>query len=1064
MIVDDIASTPADTGTFPVVDPSASPDSTIPAVAVVLVTHDPGDWFEEALRSIEAQTYPDLAVLVVDTNSREDPTDRVHAVLPDAHVVRLDDNPGYGAASNVLLDRVRGASFYVLCHDDVALEPDTIRTMVEESFRSNAGIVGPKLVDWYEPRRILQVGLGVDKAGVLAPIAEPGELDQEQHDAVRDVFVVPTACMLIRADLFEALGGFDEGIRHLGDDLDLCWRAHLVGARVLIAPAARVRHLQSLGQRTPKLDRRRALARHRLRTILIAYRPFHRIRVIPQAFVLAVLEALVAVVTGRPGQAGDVLGAWTWNLRRRSDIRRRRKQLAGLRRVSDSEIRGMQVRGSARINAFTRDQVQRRERDVDTLSQSSRDVLGSIREGSRQFSGAFALVLVVVLIVSSRSLLTDGVPAVGEFSRFPDSASDFFRTYFSGWRNGGLGSPGPQPGAHGLLGLASYLFLGATSVLRTTLIIALVPIGAFGAWRLARPIGSPRASVAAFAVYLVLPVPYNALANGSWSGLALYASSPWVLLLLARISGIAPYGPTHQDPDDRPVRARRLTPLVLSLGLLVGVVGAFVPVMFIIASLLAIALAIGSLLSFRIVAVPRLLVGAGIAVVIAVLLGAPWNLELLGSGRWSAFVGVGRAGNDLSISELLRFDTGPWGAPPLGFAFLPAGILPILIGRSWRLEWAVRAWIIVLAGWGILWASSAGHLDIGLPSAEVILAPSAAALSLTAALGFASFERDLSSYRFGWRQISAVVAAVGVVLGAIPLTSGITDGRWSTPTADFLDSFAGITTADVDEGAGRILWLGDAELLPVGGWRYDDTVAFSATEIGAPTVLDRFAPIEAGSTHLIADSLRIAERRRTNRVGHLLAPMGVRYIVLNERLAPVTDRRVRLLTTELVNALAQQLDLAELPLREGVTVYENTAWSPQRSVLTDPDRERSEYTQAVADDLADARPALVHDAGTAGADGEIPDPGQVHLATTADDHWSLSVDGASVPATTTWGWSQAFTADEAGPARLRYETPTTRRLAAAGQIAAWVIVLGLRRRSRSNERRRELTDARGGAS
>ena len=64
-------------------------------------------------------------------------------------------------------------------------------------------------------------------------MVEPGELDQEQHDAVRDVFAVPTACMMVRADLFRAIGGFDPAIEYSGDDVDLCWRAHLGGARVL---------------------------------------------------------------------------------------------------------------------------------------------------------------------------------------------------------------------------------------------------------------------------------------------------------------------------------------------------------------------------------------------------------------------------------------------------------------------------------------------------------------------------------------------------------------------------------------------------------------------------------------------------------------------------------------------------------------------------------------------------------------------------------------------------------------------------------------------------------------
>ena len=96
------------------------------------------------------------------------------------------------------------------------------------------------------------VGLGVDRFGEIDPLVEPGEVDQEQHDAVRDVFALPSACMLVRADLFRALGGFDPAIDFYGDDVDLCWRAHLGGARVVVVPS---------GSRPPPRGARRAAPR-----------------------------------------------------------------------------------------------------------------------------------------------------------------------------------------------------------------------------------------------------------------------------------------------------------------------------------------------------------------------------------------------------------------------------------------------------------------------------------------------------------------------------------------------------------------------------------------------------------------------------------------------------------------------------------------------------------------------------------------------------------------------------------------------------------------------------------
>ena len=104
--------------------------------------------------------------------------------------------------------------------------------------------------------------------GTACPLVERGELDQSQHDAVRDVFTVPGPCTLVRADLFAEIGGFDEGISDFLDDVSLCWRAQVAGARVIVAPDVRCGTATSSPQRAGYDERRRLQARHRLRIVL----------------------------------------------------------------------------------------------------------------------------------------------------------------------------------------------------------------------------------------------------------------------------------------------------------------------------------------------------------------------------------------------------------------------------------------------------------------------------------------------------------------------------------------------------------------------------------------------------------------------------------------------------------------------------------------------------------------------------------------------------------------------------------------------------------------------------
>ena len=166
-----------------IVDSDTSDTMLLPAVVAVVVTHDPGDWFEEQLRSLLLQDYPGLVTLVVDSASFTPVAPRVANILPDAYVIRMESNDGFASAINVALSNVEGAQYLLICHDDIVLEPDAVRRMVEESYRSNAGVVAPKMVQWNHPNILLHMGIVVDRCGVPTERIERDEIDNGQHDA-----------------------------------------------------------------------------------------------------------------------------------------------------------------------------------------------------------------------------------------------------------------------------------------------------------------------------------------------------------------------------------------------------------------------------------------------------------------------------------------------------------------------------------------------------------------------------------------------------------------------------------------------------------------------------------------------------------------------------------------------------------------------------------------------------------------------------------------------------------------------------------------------------------------
>ncbi len=278
-----------------------APESVLaPPVVAVVVTRNAGIFLEGTLASLGAQDYPDLTVLVVDAGSDADPTDRVAAVLPSAFVRRLEHNPGFGGAANDALTAVEGAPFLLVCHDDVVLDPAAVRLLVEEAYRSNAAIVGPKLVDFDDHEILLDVGRAIDRLGGSHTGIESGELDQEQHDGVRDVFYVSSAVMLVRTDLFTELGGFDPETFPGSEDLDLCWRARLAGARIMVVPDARAAHVEAAEQRgAAERPTERDMARKRVRVVLTSYSIATLLWVVPFGLVLSFIEAIAFAVTRR---------------------------------------------------------------------------------------------------------------------------------------------------------------------------------------------------------------------------------------------------------------------------------------------------------------------------------------------------------------------------------------------------------------------------------------------------------------------------------------------------------------------------------------------------------------------------------------------------------------------------------------------------------------------------------------------------------------------------------------------------------------------------------------------
>ncbi len=1028
-----------------------------------MVIHEPGDWLAESLRGLADQDHPGLQTLLLLSGTSETPgaratLDLIESVLPSAVVRFLGSNPGYAATCNTVLNLVQGDSgFFCFLHDDVALAPDAVSRLVEELYRSNAGVVGPKLVHWGNASMIQSVGSAVDRFGVELPYADDGELDQEQHDAVQDVFVLPTSCLMVRADLFRTLGGFTPDIHSSGVDLDFCWRAHATGARVVIVPSAVARHREAMGERTDSDDSDTVdldSETTRVRTVAALSSRGQLIPVVVQMVLFTVARAVLLVVTGRARRAGAELRAVATLPFAVGSIHDRREKLSEIRTVDGDEIRALQILGSAHTSAYFR----RRARRAGLAQALAKD---DAREPTPRGAYVMWFVFVALMIIGSRSLLLNGSVSVGQFVPFPSSVPDAWQSYASGWWGAGFGQVSALPTGIALVATTTATLFSQSGLAHTLAIVGLPVVGWLGAWRFASVVGTRGGRIAAVTAYAAVPLPYASIASGRWGALLLYALMPWMVHLMRMLVGHADVHSAMTSEAMVVVSSSTWRRWFAGLSLLCAVGFAFEPALVMIVPMTGVVIAVTSFAQGLAFKWSVRWVGVSFASsVAAVLLNLPWSATYVRGGWWEALTAAPvDGGRNLGLWGLVRFSVGDFFGSALSTGLFAAVIGAVLLVRGARASWSLRGASLVAVGLMVAILDDSALLPAHLAEPAVMLVPVAFGVSMCASTLGSALALDLGRGKFGWRQPLGALIGVVFAVGLVPTTLNSIDGSWNQPSIA-LPQLLEQLPSESEVGNYRTLFIGDPRVLPGAPLNFGWGVGYSVVN-GPSARLDEMweVPPTRARDNAVAAMYGIV-RGQTARAGRLLAPLAVRYIVV-----PIVDggQSTRdnpiALPDGVIEALSRQLDLKRRFASPDLVVFENTAWIPVRSRLGEAGATSSASAGAesmIATDISGA--ATFPGVGSPVDSSELSvEPGTVHLAVPFTSRWTLSVDGATVPVRPAFGLTNAYDVTASGSARLSYSTSVLHRVLVGMQVAAWVLLLFVatsRRRALRRQRRR----------
>ncbi len=221
----------------------------IPSVAIVILNYNGATLLPQYLPSVLQNTPPQVRIIVADNGSTDCSLQLLRSNFPSVELIDLQHNSGFAQGYNLALRQVK-ADYYLLLNSDVEVTPHWLEPLLA-TIAGNPQVFAcqPKILSKREPQYFEYAGAAGGMIDILGypfcrgRLFHTTEKDEGQYNGTKSVFWASGACMLVRADLFHSLGGFDGDLFAHMEEIDLCWRAKNAGYSVLFCSESTVYHL-----------------------------------------------------------------------------------------------------------------------------------------------------------------------------------------------------------------------------------------------------------------------------------------------------------------------------------------------------------------------------------------------------------------------------------------------------------------------------------------------------------------------------------------------------------------------------------------------------------------------------------------------------------------------------------------------------------------------------------------------------------------------------------------------------------------------------------------------------
>lgn len=223
-------------------------------LSIIIVNWNSKQYLRKCLSSIQSTNWSaKYEIVVIDGGSFDGCGEMLKQYYPEVRFIQSDLNLGFAKANNEAF-RVSGGRNLLFLNPDTEIEDSAIQTLLHQlEYLPNAGIVGAKLLN---PDRSIQTSCIQSFPSVLNQILDAKALRQQfprwnlwgmrplfdQFASAAEVDVVSGACLMIKREVFKAVGTFSTDYFMYSEDVDLCFKVHQRGWKTYYVPNAVVVH------------------------------------------------------------------------------------------------------------------------------------------------------------------------------------------------------------------------------------------------------------------------------------------------------------------------------------------------------------------------------------------------------------------------------------------------------------------------------------------------------------------------------------------------------------------------------------------------------------------------------------------------------------------------------------------------------------------------------------------------------------------------------------------------------------------------------------------------------